>query len=144
MNGRNGHRELTEAMLKTALNMKGLKQTLQTTQIKFDLNDGINLCDWVKTSATGKKRRKLCLPRFTSFPTMFSNAFCIGVVKTFDCVVKGKLFTINSRVLTTQRKKAWENTEGKGINAGNHDFLLFPQCFLLYQREKFSFYQHSI
>ena len=64
---------------------------------------------------------------------MFSNAFCIVVVKTPDSVIKGKLSTTNS-----QRNKASENTEKKGINCGNHDFLLFPQCFLLYQRDKFS------
>ena len=29
-----------------------------------------------------------------------------------------------------------ENTVGKGENAGNQHFLLFPQCFLLYQRKK--------
>ena len=65
---------------------------------------------------------------------MFSNAFCIGVIKTPDSVIKGKLSTTNS-----QKKKALENTEEKGINGGNHDFLLFPQCVLLCQREKFSF-----
>ena len=41
-------------------------------------------------------------------------------------------------------KKDLENTVGKGENAGNQHFLLFPQCFLLYQREKLSFYQHLI
>ena len=35
----------------------------------------------------------------------------------------------------TLEKKALENTVGKGENAGNQHFLLFPQCFLLYQRE---------
>ena len=49
MNGCNGHCELTETMLKMALNMIGLNQSLQTTHVKFDSNDGINLCDWVKT-----------------------------------------------------------------------------------------------
>ena len=49
MNGRNGRHKLTEATMKMAFHMKGPKQTLQTTQIKFDPNDGINLCDWVKT-----------------------------------------------------------------------------------------------
>ena len=49
MNGWNGHRELTETMLKMALNMQGLYQPLQMTQIKFDPNNGINLCDWVKS-----------------------------------------------------------------------------------------------
>ena len=36
-----------------------------------------------------------------------------------------------------------EKTVGKGENTGNQHFLLFPQCFLLYQREK-SFYQFKI
>ena len=30
---------------------------------------------------------------------------------------------------------------GKGENAGNQHFLLFPSCFILYQNEKFSFEQ---
>ena len=84
MNGCNGHRELTEIMLKMALSMIGLNQSLQTTQIKFDPNDGINLCDLVKTLTTEKQNKLL-----TSFPTMFSNIICIGVIKTQDCVVKG-------------------------------------------------------
>ena len=29
------------------------------------------------------------------------------------------------------RKKALENIERKGVNAGNQHFLLFPQCFLV-------------
>ena len=29
-------------------------------------------------------------------------------------------------------KKPFENIVGKGENAGNQHFLLFPQCFLLY------------
>ena len=29
------------------------------------------------------------------------------------------------------KKKVLENTVGKGENAGNKHFLLFPQCFLL-------------
>ena len=37
------------------------------------------------------------------------------------------------------KKKASENTAGKGENAGNQHFLPFPQCFLFYQREKSSF-----
>ena len=37
------------------------------------------------------------------------------------------------------KKKDLENTVRKGENAGNQHFLLFPQCFLLYQREKLSF-----
>ena len=32
---------------------------------------------------------------------------------------------------TSPRKKPFENIVGKGENAGNQHFLLFPQCFLL-------------
>ena len=35
-----------------------------------------------------------------------------------------------SGLLTTIKKKLFENTVGKGENAGNQHFLLFPQCFL--------------
>ena len=41
-----------------------------------------------------------------------------------------KLFTTQSRLLTTLYKKPFENIVGKGENAGNQHFLLFPQCFL--------------
>ena len=46
---------------------------------------------------------------------------------------KDELFTRQSQLLTTLRKKALENTEGKGENAGNQHFFLFPQCFLPYR-----------
>ena len=39
------------------------------------------------------------------------------------------LFTAQSRLLTTLYKKPVENIAGKGENAGNQHFLLFPQCF---------------
>ena len=35
-----------------------------------------------------------------------------------------------SGVLTTLIMEPFENTEGKGENAGSQHFLLFPQCFL--------------
>ena len=41
-----------------ALNMIGLNQSLQTTQIKFYPNLGINLCDLVKIKATEKRERE--------------------------------------------------------------------------------------
>ena len=34
----------------------GLNQSLQTTQIKFDPDDGINLLDWVRTYASRKQK----------------------------------------------------------------------------------------
>ena len=45
------------------------------------------------------------------------------------------LFATQSRLLTTLKKKALENTVRKGENAGNQHFLLFAQCFQLSQRE---------
>ena len=53
--------------------------------------------------------------------------------------LQDKLFNTQSRLLTTLKKKALENTAGKGENAGNQHFLLLPQCFLLYQREILKF-----
>ena len=41
-------------------------------------------------------------------------------------------------------KEALENAVRKGENAGNQHFLLFPQRFLLNQREKSSLQQHLI
>ena len=40
------------------------------------------------------------------------------------------LFPTQSRLLTTLRKKAFEDIVGNGENAGNQHFLHFPQCFL--------------
>ena len=50
-----------------------------------------------------------------------------------------ELFTTYSRLLTSLGKKPFENIEGKGENAGYQHFLIFPQCFLPYLRQKSSF-----
>ena len=42
----------------------------------------------------------------------------------------GLKLTTQSRLLTTLRRKPFENIVGKGENAGNLHFLLFPHCFL--------------
>ena len=52
--------------------------------------------------------------------------------------VMNSLFTTQSGLLMTL-KKALENTVGKEENAGIQHFLLFPQCFQLYHKEKLSF-----
>ena len=39
-------------------------------------------------------------------------------------------WNIQSRLLLTLKKKAFENIVGKEENAGNQHFLPFPQCFL--------------
>ena len=50
-----------------------------------------------------------------------------------------KLFTTQSQILMTLRKRPFENIVGKGENAAKQHFILFPQCFLPYQRHKSSF-----
>ena len=42
---------------------------------------------------------------------------------------KKKIFTTQSRLLMILYKKIFETIVGKGENAGNQHFLLFPQCF---------------
>ena len=44
-------------------------------------------------------------------------------------------FTTQSRLLTTPKKKPFENIVGKGENAGKQHFLLFPQCFLPFPKD---------
>ena len=36
-------------------------------------------------------------------------------------------------------KKTFQNTVGKGKNAGNQHFLLFPQCFLPFSKANLNF-----
>ena len=45
-------------------------------------------------------------------------------------------FTTQYPLLTTLKKKLVENIVGKGENAGCQHFLLFPQCFQPYQKQK--------
>ena len=66
---------------------------------------------------------------------MFSNGFLHRVIEIQDCVVQGKLFTTQSRLLMTLLKEPFENIVGKGENAGNQHFLLCPQCFLPFPKQ---------
>ena len=49
--------------------------------------------------------------------------------------INSSLFTTQSRLLTTLNYRNFENTVGKGENAGNQHFLLFPQCFLPFSNQ---------
>ena len=49
---------------------------------------------------------------------------------------------IQSRLLTTLGKTTLENIVGKGENAGNQHFLLFPQCFLPFPKQISTFQSH--
>ena len=44
-------------------------------------------------------------------------------------------FTSQSQ-LNDPQEMSYENIARKGENAGNQHFILFPQCFLPYQRQK--------
>ena len=44
-------------------------------------------------------------------------------------------FTKQTPLLTTLKKRAFENILGKGENASKQHFLLFPQCFLTFQEQ---------
>ena len=46
------------------------------------------------------------------------------------CHTENLSFTAQSPLLKTLKKKPFENIVGRGENAGNQHFLLFPQCFL--------------
>ena len=49
-----------------------------------------------------------------------------------------------SPLLTTLKKKPFENIVGRGEDAGDQHFLLFPQCFQPYQRQKSSKYLYFV
>ena len=57
----------------------------------------------------------------------------------FNLVHTVKLFTTQSQLLTILRKKPFGNIVGKGENAGNQHFLLFPQCFLTFPNKNLNF-----
>ena len=56
--------------------------------------------------------------------------------------LKGHFITLQSRLLTTLKKKAFKNIVGKGENAGNQHFLFFPQCFLTFSKRISVFQLH--
>ena len=60
------------------------------------------------------------------------NEMIVDTDNTFrSCRLLSLYHTIHTQVLTTLTQKAFENIVGKGENAGNQNFLLFPECFLL-------------
>ena len=54
------------------------------------------------------------------------SAICLS----FDQSANGLTLTTQWLLLTTPEEKPLENIVGKGENAGNQHFLLFPQYFL--------------
>ena len=66
--------------------------------------------------------------QFLLFPQCFQKACFPGASKGV-IVWEWVNSTTQSRLLMTLKKKALENTVGKGQNADNKHFLLFPQVF---------------
>ena len=52
-----------------------------------------------------------------------------AIYQKIDFSIMGYSSLPQSRLFTTRSEKPFENIEGKGENAGNQHFLLFPQCF---------------
>ena len=68
---------------------------------------------------------------FTMFDMLPASAFNLMSVTLYSTI-------------QTLKQRASENIVGKGENAGNQHFLLFPNCFLPYQRQKSLFKQDLI
>ena len=60
----------------------------------------------------------------------FSKGLFLRIVKPGNFLIKSLVYTTQSRLLLTLNKKSLEKIVGKGENAGDQHFLLFPQCFL--------------
>ena len=91
---------------------------------------GLKFCCLVKSYAN----YRLCY--FLEFldKNLTVSDWLIPLVKPF-----GYLFTTQSRLLMTLRKEAFENISGKGENADNQHFLLFPKCFSTIPKTNFNF-----
>ena len=82
---------------------------------------------------------------FRLFPTSNFNSDWFSKVCSWikvENLLPCQLFTTQSRILTTLKKKPLENIVGKGENAGNQHFLLFTQCFLLFLKQISIFDSH--
>ena len=55
-----------------------------------------------------------------------------------------ELFSAQFRLLTTMKNKTFENIVGKGENAGNQHYLLFPQFLIPYKRQSKTFERHLL
>ena len=67
------------------------------------------------------EKENICFPRFS---------FLVPYKRQIPSL---KSLPHKPRFLMMLKKRAFENIVGKGENAGNQHFLLFPQCFLPYQ-----------
>ena len=82
-----------------------------------------------------EKRRNCVLRAISPFSTVFPKSLFPRGVKRCHCMGMGLLFTKQFWLLTTLKKKPFENIIGKGENTVNQGFLLFEQCFLPFLKE---------
>ena len=75
-------------------------------------------------------------------PDFFSLYHTIRTFNSLPHIPDFNVFTTQSQLLTTLYKKPFEIIAGKGENAGNQHFLLFPQCFLPIQIQISIFQSH--
>ena len=102
---------------------KQCKATFVTQNVKF-LSQNRKYCG---------KKRKVDNQHFLFSHYLFKSALYWGCLSLYHTIP----------LLMTLRRKAFENIVGKGENADNEHFLLFPQYFLLYHREKSSYWKYS-
>ena len=76
---------------------------------------------------------------FFTFVQYSKDVHIIFQSQFIDFISKLSLYLTISRLLMPLGKKPFENIVGKGKNAGNQHFLLFPQCFLPFQKLKINF-----
>ena len=67
--------------------------------------------------------------QFLIFPQCFQKTCTADIVKAGPVWERVNSFSTQSRLLTTLKKKALENTVGKGENAGKQHFLFSHSVF---------------
>ena len=113
---------------------------------------------WQKVLRIGRKhwakRRNCSLRAISPFPMVFSKDLYCRHEKKQDLLGKGfnfswrwklklRQFTLHPTIPTFNtpgKKKTFENIVGKGENAGNQHFLLFPTMFSTIHKINFNFW----
>ena len=108
-------------------------------KIKFNATEKLKFL-LERVENTGK-RKKCWLPAFSPFPTMFSKEFLYSVVKSGLCGKELTLCQTSPGFYLSPVQVFWKHCGKKRRNWFNEQFLLFPQCFLPFQRTFCHFYQ---
>ena len=80
-------------------------------------------------------RLKICVKGNPSIDQSWSWPFRQSLGGQDRCMHSSVIHTTQIQLLTSQRKKTFENIVGKGENVGNQNFLLFPLCFLPFSKQ---------